>query len=66
MSEGAPQNPPPERPTWEEVLRTQEEWREARTRFRADAARNRAELRAAIDLYKRNEELAAQRRCWLF
>jgi hypothetical protein len=66
MEENTPLDEPYRRPTWEEVLRTQEEWREARRRHEAEWARLSAERKAVIEMIKRQEELAAQRRCWLF
>ena len=66
MDEKAPRDEPYRRPTWEEVLRTQEEWREARRKRDAEWERISAKRRAVFAMIKRNEELAARRRCWLF
>ena len=52
--------------TWENLRREALQRQEARRRFRDDMARLRAETRAAIEIVKQNEALAARRRCWLF
>lgn len=65
MSEETPRDRPG-RLTWAAVHKSEAEWSEWRRRFDARVARNRAARQAAIDVVKRNEELAARRRCWLF
>ena len=52
--------------TLAEIERTQEELRAVRERRRAKFERLSAQRKAAIELVKQQELLAARRRCWLF
>ena len=66
MAEQSPHEEPYRRPTWEEIQREWAAWEEARRERDARWDRLRAAHRAQIEMIKRQEELAARRRCWLF